>query len=209
MEDAQNPKETADLKPQGPAMDTDFFKEALRRRQISQRRLAKYLNISASAVTKLLQGVRRMQLNEAGVIATLLGVPVSEVLERAGVQTAREAQCPVNFVSDATGEVKPRAEKAWVQLPLAGDESTVAVRCEDPMSARFGWVYYYTPQDGVDVTAHNRMCVVRLRDGRAVIAFCVLGFDGKTFVLQRENGTVETAQITSASPISWVKLLIS
>ena len=190
-------------------VDSEFFKNALRRRQISQRGLAKHLGISPAAVTLMLRGVRRMQATEAADIANLLGLHVSEVLDRAGIQTKREAHCPIRHIVDAKGDMAPRKDRASVTMPLACSAETIAARCEDPASPRFGWVYYYEPMAGVDVTAHGRLAVVQTKDGRALVASCTPGFDGPGFVLQRENGVTEVAELSSASPIAWIKLLIS
>lgn len=190
-------------------VDTEFFKEALRRRRLSQRDLARHLGVSPAAVTHLFRGLRRMRITEAAEIAQLLGLHLSEVLERAGVQTAREAHCQIRFAIDAKGELTPRKDRAVVPVPLACSADAIAARCEDPASQRFGWVYYYEPKTSVDVTAHNRLCVAQTKDGRTLIAFCAPGFDGVSFILQRENGATEAAELTSASPIAWVKLLIA
>ena len=201
--------EQTHVSPASIEVDTEFFKEALRRRHISQRRLAQHLGISPAAVTHLLRGVRRMQATEAAEIATLLGLHVSEVLERAGVKTAREARCHVRFTVDARGEITPRQGGAMVPAPVSCSSAVVAARCEDPGSQRYGWVYYFEPRDAVELTAHNRLCAVQTRDGRTFLAFCAPGFDGVAFTLQRETGATETAELVSASPVEWVKLLIS
>lgn len=51
------------------------------------RALARHLEMDPAAMSRTLNGSRRMQLDEASAIANFLAVPVSEVLRHAGVST--------------------------------------------------------------------------------------------------------------------------
>ena len=63
----------------------DWFRTKLTSKGRSQRALAKHLKLDAAAVTLMLNGRRRMQLDEAHDIASFLGEPVSAVLRAAGL----------------------------------------------------------------------------------------------------------------------------
>ena len=60
-------------------IDTLWFLEQLKKRQISQSELARHLNRHQSAVTHLLKGNRRMTAAEQDEIARILNVTVEEV----------------------------------------------------------------------------------------------------------------------------------
>ena len=72
-------------------MDTNWFREALRRAGKSQAELARDLTLPPSAVSRMLAGSRQMKIEEAVVVAEFLGVSQDEVLRHAldeGISTA-------------------------------------------------------------------------------------------------------------------------
>lgn len=68
----------------GGRVDTRWFVERLADCRMSQRGLARLMNLDPSAVSLMLRGKRRMTASEAAEIARFLGVPPEEVLLRAG-----------------------------------------------------------------------------------------------------------------------------
>lgn len=65
-------------------IDTNWFRSRLADRRLSQRQLAKLLDLDPAAVSLMLRGKRKMSAAEASEIAVQLGVSVQEVLVRAG-----------------------------------------------------------------------------------------------------------------------------
>lgn len=63
-------------------MNTRWFRDRLRGIELSQRGLAKLLDVDAAAVSYMLRGKRKMTLHEANRIAQILGVPASEVMRQ-------------------------------------------------------------------------------------------------------------------------------
>ena len=71
------------------------------------RQLAKRIELEPSAVSLMLRGMRKMTLEEANKIASLLGVQVTEVLRQAGVPVSDDVRgvALVGYV-DANSTVK-------------------------------------------------------------------------------------------------------
>ena len=86
-----------------------WFVDALADRQQSQRALARYMEVDASAITHILNGTRKLQLHEAEQIARFLSVPVEDVLQQAGVKLASSQQktVPLAGYVDERGFIKP------------------------------------------------------------------------------------------------------
>lgn len=61
-------------------MDTNWFRDRLADRGLSQRALARIMGLDAAAVSLMLRGRRVMKLTEAAEIARLLGVPAEDVM---------------------------------------------------------------------------------------------------------------------------------
>ncbi len=94
-------------------VDKEWFIEALTAKRKSMRELAKHLDLDIGAVSRTLDGKRRLKMEEANSIATFLGVPVSEILGHAGAKLALKS-APVRVMIAATiderGNVAPLAE---------------------------------------------------------------------------------------------------
>lgn len=71
-------------------INTKWFKERLSERGVSQRKLAKMMDLDASAVTHMFHGRRNMRLEEAQHLADIMRVPVEEVLRHAGLRISGE-----------------------------------------------------------------------------------------------------------------------
>lgn len=67
-----------------PQIDTRWFQNQLADKRLSQRQLAKRMDLDPAAVSLMLRGKRKMTANEAVEIANMLGVSADEVLMRAG-----------------------------------------------------------------------------------------------------------------------------
>lgn len=79
-------------------INTEWFQQMIEERFGSQRRLAKEMAIDQSAVVRILNGERRMQIDEAEQLADLLEVSLIEVLENVGVKfdsPRRRGPCPL------------------------------------------------------------------------------------------------------------------
>src|SRR5215813_7582083 len=95
-------------------IDDQFFREALRAADKSQREMARFMGLDPAAITLMLQGRRAMQLSEAQQIAEFLTIPVEDVLRHAGLQLSGEttgtatkpANVPLIGTISADGDIK-------------------------------------------------------------------------------------------------------
>ena len=68
-----------------PAINTEWFRTMLRQNRISQRKLAKGMSLDPAAVSLILRGKRKLQLDEARQMADILKVSINDVLLAAGI----------------------------------------------------------------------------------------------------------------------------
>lgn len=93
-------------------IDSKWFRGKVEERGYSLRKLATLMRISHSGIVRLFLGEREMHLQDAEKLATLLGVPVSEVLEHAGVDMS-EIQILISALEHyASGRDGERAKSA-------------------------------------------------------------------------------------------------
>lgn len=79
-------------------MDGDYFRKALKRRDLTSADLANAIGRDRTVVSKIFSGLRPMRPNEAEAAARLLDVPLDEVLEHAGLfSQASSIQSTVGF----------------------------------------------------------------------------------------------------------------
>lgn len=76
-------------------VDKKWFMGRLQERGQSVRGLARHMDLDPSAVSRMLSGKRRMQMEEAAAIARFLRAPVSEVLSHAGLAVDLDTATPV------------------------------------------------------------------------------------------------------------------
>lgn len=67
-------------------MKTEWFRTMLSQRKMSQRSLAKAMDLDPAAISLMLRGKRKLQLTEAKQIAAILSVQLNDVLLAAGIQ---------------------------------------------------------------------------------------------------------------------------
>lgn len=63
-----------------------FFMDTMKDRQMSLREVAKRIDVWPAALSRSLDGKRKMQIAEAVSLAQVLNIPLPEVLQNAGIQ---------------------------------------------------------------------------------------------------------------------------
>lgn len=171
-------------------MNTDWFRQLLAARKLSQRGLSKLLDLDAAAVSLMLRGQRRMTTHEAHQISVILGVPVTEVLRQAGIAVVDDVRSVkvVGFIdSDAKVTLFPARTHDTVIGPADCPAGTYSLQARTPGSPRDGWMYFISPaqDDPSDHLGHT--CCVALENGEHTIAMLTRGYRGGTFNLLRVN----------------------
>ncbi len=117
-------------------IDKAWFFQQLEQSDKSLRGLARHLDVDPSAVSRMLDGRRRMKMEEANRIALFLGVPVSEVLSHAGVAIDLDGK-PTRILLAATIDEDGKIHRLTEPKPLP---QTVIDRAHAAVGARNGKV---------------------------------------------------------------------
>lgn len=200
-------------------IDTRWFKDRLADRDLTQRKVAATLDLDPAAVSLLLKGVRRMQIDEAARMAELLGVTLDEVMAHAGIEPPLEARGTVPIVGWVAddGEVHPGriAAPRRAPLPPLMHADTVALRLQmtpGEFSMMDGWLMYYAPEDRVVPEAVGRMAVVQLAaKGPRYVRILNRGYAAGKWTLTspfrpwEERFRIEDVKIDWACPVAWIR----
>lgn len=200
--------------PSTATINTKWFQERIADRGYSQRKIAATLGMDPAAVSLMLRGKRKMTLNEAADLARLLGVPLNQVLDHAGIDAPKDAKGMIPIVGwvDDFGEVHmekvhgPRRAPRPVEVP----EGSVALRIQDrgPMD---GWLAYYVPQERLDPDAVGRWAVIQLAaKGPQYLRVLARGYEPGKWTLQPlrpagEGRKVEGVKVEWACPVVWIR----
>ena len=190
-----------------------WFQNALSDRRLSQRELAKRLDMDPGGLNRRLKGKSRLQLADASKIASILEVPVGDVLRNAGVD-----------MRDLATEGGRVAITGWVDSELnihagkprgAGAVEAPPIPLKDLKALRFvtaasiadsfdGGVAFYREASGVPAEAVGRLCVVVTTTGRRVLRVLRPGYSRGRYNLSPWFGVgtaIDDAAIDSAAPI--------
>jgi len=202
-----------------PKPNYRFFEELFRENQISQREVARRLNMDPGGLNRRLKGKARLQSTEAAELARLLHIPVEEVLTNAGVRVDEHIKTPRDTAVPLIGwigvEMDVHIEKVkgtkTVEAPPVAGRGLRALRFQTAMSkadAFDGAIAYFIPASTVHSDAIGKLCVVTLADGMIVLRIVKPGYArGRYNLVSSIDGSVtEDAVIESAAPVVWLKL---
>lgn len=204
-------------------VNTDWFQTTLQSRGITQRKLAKALDADYGAVSRMLHGRRRMQLDEATEFAKVVGVPLEEVLANAGINlksVESASAVPVVGWVDASFSIHMGAVKGPKTAPAPGfgGKDTGVVRfatAGTPLDALDGALAYYRTGAGskrgagVDAGATGKLCVVQVAySGEWRLRIVRRGYQAGRYNLALMDGrsAEEEVQLDVALPVLWLKM---
>lgn len=194
----------------GP-MNTRWFRDRLKGIELSQRGLAKLLDVDAAAVSYMLRGKRKMSLAEANRIAQILGVPASEVMRQAGIKVDDNIRrVPVSGVCDAAGHITMLAAKTHEKIVAPADvpADSFAVQVRSPGHTKDGWLFFVGSGQNDPREQIDSMCLCALQDGTQMLAYIRRGYrkDAYNLTLSTDNGKLlQDQHVTWASPVLWIK----
>jgi transcriptional regulator with XRE-family HTH domain len=200
-------------------IDDQFFRDALRAADKSQREMARFMGLDPAAITLMLQGRRAMQLSEAQQIADFLGVAIEDVLRHAGLQlsgdgagngASRPLTVPLIGTIGASGEIKLDAKAGGksVDAPAKLPPDAAALRATEDVFAPVvmrGALLYFKPSNVVEPSAIGRLAVVRLGNRSTKLRHVAPGFDFDRFTLTDQDGSQENVGLIAATPVLWIK----
>lgn len=191
-------------------MNTDWFRDLLAAKKLSQRKLAALMELDPAAVSLMLRGQRRMTPEEAHQLGVILGVKTTEVLRQAGIAVTddvRSVKVTGYIDEDAVVTLFPRRTHDKVVGPADCPEGTYALQKRSPNSPKDGWMYFVSPSED-DPRAHlGQMCCIALENGEHVVSFLQRGYRTGTFnLIKCTNNALRTdANVVWASRVLWVK----
>lgn len=130
-----------------------FFMDTMKDRQVSLREVAKKIDVWPAALSRSLDGKRKMQIPEAVRLAQVLNVPLAEVLHNAGIQEANAIGRRCNIIGHLTdtGVVKPLPEGVIERTPVPDSlpDNVIAVQAhtaDTHASYCDGWITFFSEE---------------------------------------------------------------
>jgi transcriptional regulator with XRE-family HTH domain len=193
-------------------MNTQWFRGRLTDKKLSQRRLAKMLEIDPAAVSLMFRGLRRMTPHEAHQISTILGVPLNEVMRNAGIEVTEDVKrCPVAAHVDEHGVVTTMPPRTHDDVigPADCPFGTFAIQVRSHSSTKDGWLLFVTPAQLAPADNIDQLCLVATGDGRQILAVVRRGYrrDTHNLIIWPSNEMIADASITWTSTVLWIKPL--
>lgn len=192
-------------------MNTRWFRDRLRSIELSQRGLAKLLDVDAAAVSYMLRGKRKMTLQEANRISQILGVPASEVMRQAGIKVDDNIKrVPIAGVCDSSGNITLLAPKTHENIIAPADvpADSYAVQVRSPGHTKDGWLFFVSAGQNPPREQIDSMCLCALADGTQVLAYVRRGYrrDSFNLTLSTDSGKLlQDCSVSWCSPVLWIK----
>jgi plasmid maintenance system antidote protein VapI len=192
-------------------MNTEWFRQVLAAKKLSQRGLAKLMDLDPAAVSLMLRGQRKMTNEEAHQVSLILGVKTTEVLRQAGIavrEDVRHVKVTGYIDGEAVVTLFPGRTHDKVVGPADCPEGTYALQMRFPNNTKDGWMYFVSPTED-DPRAHlGQVCVIALENGEHVVSTLQRGYRTGTFNLIRcsTGQALRTdANVVWASRVLWIK----
>lgn len=196
-------------------IDKEWFFGKLQQNNKSVRGLGRHLDLDASAVSRMLSGKRKMQLEEANSIASFLGVNVNEVLKHSGMSmdgAGSQARIVLAATIDEKGTLQrmpssrhlPQSvmDRANIAIGNSTNGRVIAAQVRasgGPLSLWDDAVILFQHTDTVDPGAIGCLSICRGKDGNQVLGKVVksrktgeatiMGADGKLTEILMETAT--------------------
>lgn len=188
-------------------VNKQFFDDLMQDKRISLRAIARHMNVSPSQLSRTLTGHRRMQLNEAAAIASLLGASIVDVMVNAGIEGARSDQRYIPIVGHLSGDFTVTGpdptvvEKVVLPSCLPYDTEAVQARTTNtPLAYMDGWLMYVGPPMK-PTEAIGCYCLVKLTDNQ-IAGVLSRGYQPGTFSITSAAGvSLQNQRVTNVRKI--------
>lgn len=175
-----------------------WFQNRLMDRSLSQAQAARLLNMQASALTRIFNGERRLQMDEAIELARIVSAPLDEVMLQAGMSLpASKHRATIRGVVEPDCSVHDGKRRGSVEAPMAGLEAL------DVPSKH--WTLFYRESTSISPEAIGRMALVETRDGKRLVGHPQPGDRSRYNLAKLCGETLENLTLVSASPILWIR----
>lgn len=196
--------------------DKQWFLDRLQARQTSMRAMASAIGMDVSAVSRLLDGKRALQIEEAAAIASYLGVETAEIMRRAvpAMATPKPEGFSITATVEPDGTIRrgktmpmPQAIAARVIAMIAASQEKIGDVVAAEVAAGHGpqlldgaTIIYARPR-AVDESAIGLLAVVRTEDRKDRLCRLIrIRRSGEADMIDID-GKSQRATITAASPV--------
>lgn len=191
-------------------MNTQWFKDRLKDKKISQRGLAKILGIDPAAASLMLRDMRKMTAQEGHTISQTLGLPISEIMRQAGIEVIDDvSRVPITAFMDDLGNVSlmPPRTHDTVTGPADCPQGTYAIQVRCPSNVKDGWLLFVSPTQASSNEYLDKLCSTATSGGKQVVGVVRRGYrqDTHNVILWPSNEVISDAKLVWSSPIIWIK----
>lgn len=170
-----------------------FFMDTMKDRQMSLREVAKRIDVWPAALSRALDGKRKMQIPEAVRLAQVLNIPLPEVLQNAGIQEAKTVGRRCNIIGHLTdaGVVEPLPDDVIERTPIPDSlpDEVVAVQAHTAGSQAAysdGWITFFAEENN-PISLIGQFVLAHLEDGTMRSGSLRRGYETGTFNLLGPN----------------------
>lgn len=194
-------------------VDRRFFETLLASKKLSLRSVAAKMDRTHSQLSLILSGQRRMQLDEAVRFAEIFNVPLSRIVDAAGVGSGRALGRRVEVIGAVRdGGIVEMHQPGVIERAVAPEglpDNVVAVQARThgtPSSWMDGFVYFSLRTEEVEPDAIGRFCLAKVENGpsQVVLATVSRGYREGTYNLTGPY-SAENKRLIWAAPILLVR----
>jgi plasmid maintenance system antidote protein VapI len=191
-------------------MNTEWFRERLKDKHISQRGLAKLLEIDPAAASLMLRDKRKMTTHEAHQISQILGVQFNEIIRQAGIEVSDDvSRVSITSFMDEEGNVSLLAPHTYdaVVGPADCPHGTYAVQVRSPATVKDGWLLFVSPTQSGPTENVDKLCSCATSEGKQLIGVIRRGYRREThnLILWPSNNIASDVKLVWSSTILWIK----
>ena len=195
-----------------PPINQVWFQEKLRDLKLSQRQLAKKIDLDPAAVSLMFAGRRSMTMDEAKAIADILLVPVTEVMRQAGIEVlddVRKVPIAGYIGSGAMVTLLPNGTHDMVIAPHDVPVGSFALQIRIVNDPRDGWINFVSGTQSTAAECMDKVCVVALKEGSLIHAVIKRGYKRDLYnlivFLDGNQRVLENTEIAWAARVLWIQ----
>ena len=189
----------------------NWFIDKLKAIKLSQRGLAKKMDLDPAAVSYMFNGKRDMSMDEAKSIAGIFGMPVTEVMRQAGIDVLDDIRrIPIRgyITNDHMVSVLPDGTHDMADAPADMPDKSFALQYRDAVGPVDGWLTYISGEKQTADELMDEACMITFKDGRVVNGIIRRGYKKGLYnvLLARfQQNVIENQDIAYANKILWIR----
>jgi transcriptional regulator with XRE-family HTH domain len=193
-----------------PDINKDWFISKLQSLRISQRQLAKRIDLDPAAVSYMLSGKRTMSMDEAKSIADILLVPVTEVMRQAGIDVLDDVRrVPIaGYIGPGSVvTLLPKGTHDTVIAPADVPSGSFALQLRVPNNPYDGWITFVSGQHQPPGELLDRYCILATSDGQMLSALIRRGYKQKlhNLMLLPDGHVLENREVAWGARVLWIQ----